>query len=85
MILLTHILNLKKYKKNRYLLVKFEDIHTYPKEQSKKICSFLKIKTQQRMLQTSKWPKYLKKVDLTILINQHMKTKKNLWVFYKKN
>lgn len=50
----------KKYKKNRYLLVKFEDIHTYPKEQSKKICSFLKIKTQQRMLQTSKWPKYLK-------------------------
>lgn len=50
----------KKYKINRYLLVKFEDIHKHPKKESKKLCKFLKIKFQNRMLLTSNWKNYLK-------------------------
>ncbi len=50
----------KKYKNNRYLLIKFEDIHNNPKKESKRLCKFLKIKYQKRMLTTSKWNEYLK-------------------------
>lgn len=50
----------KKYSRSRYLLIKFEDIHKFPREQTKILCSFLKIKPQKRMLITSKWPQYLK-------------------------
>ncbi len=50
----------KKYNKNRYLLIKFEDIHNDPKNQTKLLCDFVNIKFQKRMLDTKKWNKYLK-------------------------
>ena len=66
----------KKYNKNRYLLVKFEDIHKYPEKQTKILCSFLKIKFQKKMLSTSKWSEYLKGKYNFVNHSAHEKKKK---------
>lgn len=58
--------NKKKYKKNRFIGIKFEDIHLNPEAISKKICKFLKISYDKNMLITKEWPKLLKNKFYTI-------------------
>jgi len=73
----------KKYNKKRYLLIQFENIHNSPKKQSKLLCSFLKIKFQNRMLATSKWNEYLKG-DFNFVNQSAYENKKKIYGFSKK-
>ncbi len=73
----------KKYPKNRYLLIHFEDIHNSPKKQTKILCSFLKIKFQNRMLITSKWNEYLKG-EFNFVNQSAYGSKKKIYGFSKK-
>ena len=50
----------KKFNKNRYMLIKFEDIHKSPEKISKNLCKFLNLKFDKNMTQTKKWKKLLK-------------------------
>ena len=50
----------KKYNSNRFLLIKFEEVHNKPKIISKKLCNFLGIKMDKNMITPSKWSRLLK-------------------------
>lgn len=52
--------NLKKFKSNRYLRLKFEDIHSEPKKNIQNICKFAGVKVDKNMLLQKKWPKLLR-------------------------
>lgn len=49
----------KKFSKKRYLLIKFEEMHKKPKKISRDLCTFLNIRFDNNMIQTSKWKKLL--------------------------
>ena len=49
----------KKYSSERFLLIKFEDIHQNPANSSNKLCNFLGIKMDKNMLITKKWKRLL--------------------------
>lgn len=50
---------LREYTKERYLRIKFEDVHNEPKESIKTICGFADIKFDPNMLRTETWPNLL--------------------------
>jgi len=50
---------LKQYNEERYLRIKFENIHTFPESSVKKLCQFAQVKFDPNMMQTEKWPQLL--------------------------
>ena len=56
--------------KDKYMLLKFEDIHNNPINTINKICNFLKIEFQDSMISSDKWSKLFNKdfVDANISV-----------------
>ena len=69
----------KKYNSNRFLLIKFEEVHKNPKRISKKLCNFLGINMDRNMLTPSKWKRLLK--NKFIYVNVSAYDKKTVYGF----
>ena len=50
---------MKKFGPSQYLRLKFENIHSNPKKNIRKLCKFLKLKEDKNMLNQKIWPKLL--------------------------
>lgn len=73
---------LKKYPRNRYMRIRFEDIHGNPKKISEKLSKFLKIKVDKNMFNQKIWPKLLK--NKFNYINVSAYSNKSMFGFSKK-
>ena len=47
--------NLKKFEKNRFIKIKFEDIHNNPTKTIKKIYNFLNLKFNKKIFEDKNW------------------------------
>ena len=65
----------KKYNSNRYLFIKFEDIHLNPIFSTKRILSFADLKFKKKYLQKDYWKKKLNKNDDYINFSAYNKKK----------
>ena len=71
--------HIQKYKnslpKNRYKVIKFEDIHNDPNKVSKELCQFLEIDFQEQMLEPEKWNDLFDKKFVDANISAYSKKK----------
>lgn len=74
--------NRKIYSSKRFLVIKFEDIHTNPKKISKKLSRFLDVPFDQNMTDEKSWPKRLKNNIYQVNISSF--NKKKIFGFSKK-
>ena len=49
----------KKFTTDKYLRIKFENIHEDPKKMAEKLCNFIEVKFDKSMISGEKWPKLL--------------------------
>lgn len=50
---------LKNFNKERYLRLKFENIHSSPESVTKDICNFIELEFDKKIMQTENWPNLL--------------------------
>ncbi|MAJ22850.1 MAG: hypothetical protein CBC24_03275 [Candidatus Pelagibacter sp. TMED64] len=74
----------KKYSTNRYIAIKFEDIHNQPLKTAKRLCKFSNVKFDVNMISTHKWKKILNNPFLYINFSAHSDIKKKIYGFSKK-
>ena len=61
----------KKYDQDRFLSIKFENIHKFPGENAKKLCSFVNVTYDSNMLNADNWPKLLNSKYNRVNISAH--------------
>jgi hypothetical protein len=75
--------HIKKYEeeipRDRYMSIKFEDVHNNPEKEANRLCSFLNVPFEKAMIEGDKWPSLLN----TKYVNAGMSvyTKKNVYGF----
>jgi hypothetical protein len=72
----------KKYSADRYLSIKFENIHKFPEENAKKLCNFVNIDYDPNMINTENWSKLLNSKYIHINTSAH--SNKKVFGFSKK-
>ncbi len=65
----------KKYKPDRFITIKFEEIHKFPEISAKKLCEFANVDYDNNMLKPDSWPKLLNTKYHYINISAHSKDK----------
>lgn len=71
-----------KYGHKRFLLIKFEDVHSNPKSFSKKLCNFFGVKFDKNMIITRKWKNLLNSNFLSTNVSAY--NNKTVYGFSKK-